>query len=76
MMDAIAEPDAVRVNNPLGVMVAPLPVKGVAAGEVASELVTVKVPLRGPDADGAKVRVTEQLLPGLSAVRAQGTVTV
>ena len=52
----------------------PLPVSGTAAGEVASELVTVNVPERGPAVVGVKVRVTEQLSPSSSVVTAQGIV--
>ena len=67
--DAVLEPDAVRVNDPARV---PLPVSGTAAGEVGSELVTVRVPARGPAAVGEKAMVTEQLAPAASVVNTQG----
>ncbi len=44
----------------------PLPVRGTARGEEASELVMVIVPGRAPDAVGVKVRVMGQLAPGAS----------
>ncbi len=61
--DATLEPDAVRVNDPARV---PLPVRGTARGEEASELVMVSVPGRSPDAVGVKVRVMGQLAPAAS----------
>jgi hypothetical protein len=49
-------------------------VRGTVVGELVSELVTVRVLLRGPRVVGVKVTVMEQLVPGVSAVSEQGTV--
>ena len=45
------------------------------AGELVSELVTVRVPVRAPRAVGVKVMVTGQLEPGVRMVVEQGAVT-
>ena len=44
------------------------------AGELGSELVMVRVPVRAPVAVGVKVTVTEQLAPAARVVTAQGVV--
>jgi hypothetical protein len=62
----------VRRKLPLGT---PVPVRGRSAGELASLLARVRVPVRGPRAVGEKVMVTGQLDPGVRVVVVQGTVT-
>ena len=74
MTVALAEepPLTVRENWPLG---EPEPVRGIVAGELGSELVTVRVPVRWPRTAGVKVMTTAQLAPGARAVVLPGVVT-
>jgi hypothetical protein len=69
--EAVGPPLTVRRKLPLGT---PVPVRGMRAGELASELVTVRMLLRGPRVVGVKVMVAEQVALGVSAVRVQGVV--
>jgi hypothetical protein len=61
----------VRRKVPLGT---PVPVRGMSAGELASELAMVRVLLRWPRVAGVKVTVTVQVDPGASVIVVQGTV--
>jgi hypothetical protein len=69
--EAVVPPLTVRRKLPLGT---PVPVRGIRAGELASELVMVRVLLRGPRVVGVKVMVAVQLVFGASMVKLQGTV--
>jgi hypothetical protein len=71
--EALPPPFAVSVNVPPA---APVPVRPTAAGELMSELVTVRVPGCEPVAAGANVTVTEQLPPAASVVTVQGPLIV
>ena len=70
--EAEEPPLTVRRKLPLET---PVPVRGRSAGELVSELVMVRVPVRGPRAVGVKVMVTGQVEPGARVVVEQGAVT-
>jgi hypothetical protein len=69
LTEAEGPPLTVRVKAPL---VTPVPVRGMMSGEVASELVMVRVPGRAPRVVGLKVTVAAQLAPGASVSRCRG----
>ncbi len=64
-------PLTVRRKLPLGT---PLPVRGIWAGELGSELVMVRVLLSAPRVLGVKVTVAVQLVLGTRVVKMQGAV--
>ena len=64
-------PSTVRAIEAVGF---PVPVRGTAIGELGSELVTVKVPVRVLVAVGVKVIVIAQLAPGSREFELQGLV--
>ena len=61
----------VRRKLPLGT---PVPVSGMKVGELGSELVRVRVLLRGPRAVGVKVMVAVQVASGARVVVVQEVV--
>jgi hypothetical protein len=69
--EAVAALLTVRRKLPLGT---PVPVRGMSVGELGSELVMVRVLLRGPRVVGVKVMVAVQVALGARVVRVQGTV--
>ena len=68
-----APPSTVREKAPAGI---PEPVRGTVIGELGSELVIVRLPVRAPVAVGVKAMVTAQLAPGASVDAEQGLVAV
>ena len=64
-------PLTVRRKLPLAT---PVPVRGTMVGELASELVMVRVPVRGPRVVGVKVMVAVQVALGARVVVVQGVV--
>lgn len=68
---AVGPPLAVRRKVLAGM---PVPVSGMRAGELVSELVTTRVPVREPRAVGVKVTVIRQVAAGARLPKVQGVV--